>query len=97
MRPPPDIQRRRREPLLTRLLASARRRLREIWPCRLPPGAPRFVFHRDYCGPEATGPYDLMRPFRILHYLRSQGLLCRGSLHQPRPASLRRPAFYRGT
>ncbi len=90
MRPPPDIRRRRRESLLRRLLVAGRRRLREAWPSRLPPGAPRFVFHRDYCGDQASGPYDLMRPYRILHYLRDQGLLCRGSLHQPRPASLKR-------
>ena len=59
-------------------------------PGRLPPGAPRFVFHRDYVGEQATGPYDLMRPYRILHYLRREGLLRRGSLHRPRPASLKR-------
>jgi acetoin utilization deacetylase AcuC-like enzyme len=81
---------RRREKLRARLLAALRRRLRRTWPGRLPADAPRFVFHRDYCGEQATGPYDLMRPYRILHYLRREGLLRRGSLHRPRPASLRR-------
>ena len=84
------MHRPRRDPVLARLLAAGRRHLREAWPGRLPPGAPRLVFHRDYCGDQATGPYDLMRPYRILHYLRGQGLLSRDSLHQPRPASLKR-------
>jgi acetoin utilization deacetylase AcuC-like enzyme len=80
----------RRASLLARLLTAGRRYLATTWPGRLPPGAPRFVFHRDYVGEQATGPYDLMRPYRILHYLREQALLHRGSLHRPRTASLKR-------
>jgi acetoin utilization deacetylase AcuC-like enzyme len=49
-----------------------------------------IVFHPDYCRDQPAGPYDLMRPHRILHYLRDRGLLRRGMLHRPRPASLKR-------
>ncbi|HOX27113.1 MAG TPA: histone deacetylase [Candidatus Krumholzibacteria bacterium] len=75
---------------LSRFLATARRRLRATWPRRPLSGSLDFVFHPDYCGHQPSGPYDLLRPYRILHYLRDQALLRRGSLHRPRPASLNR-------
>jgi len=84
------MRRDRPAPPLARLAGAVRHRLRERWPRRPARSGPSFVFHPDYCGEMASGPYDLMRPYRILHYLREQGLLYRGSLHRPRPASLSR-------
>jgi len=84
MIPPPQFS------AIARMLAAMRHRLQGVFPCRVAKGVPHFAFHPDYCGDQATGPYDLMRPYRILHYLEKQGLLCRGQLHRPRPASLNR-------
>jgi len=76
---------------LERLIVSGRRRLRAAGRrLRGVRQGPHFVFHPAYSAEDLAGPYDLRRPYRILHYLREQGLLRRGMLHRPRPASLDR-------
>ena len=79
----------RRPRALRHVLDAAGRPLR-AWRRRRDGRRLHIVFHPDYCGDQPAGPYDLMRPHRILHYLRDRGLLRRGMLHRPRPASLKR-------
>ncbi len=50
----------------------------------------RFVIHKRYQVNIPFPQYDARRPFRILQYLRGQGLLKRGMLIRPRPVSLQR-------
>jgi acetoin utilization deacetylase AcuC-like enzyme len=49
-----------------------------------------FVYHRNYRLDLQLPEYDTERALRILAYLQQRGLLRRGMLHRPRPASLRR-------
>ncbi len=50
----------------------------------------RFIIHKRYQVDIPFPQYDAGRPFRILHYLRTRGLLKRGMLIRPRPVSLAR-------
>ncbi len=54
-----------------------------------PPG-PRFIISRDYQIRIPFPQYDPRRPFRILNYLETRGLLKPGMLRRPRPVSLKR-------
>ncbi|MDX2474418.1 MAG: histone deacetylase [Candidatus Krumholzibacteria bacterium] len=54
-----------------------------------PPG-PRFIISRDYQIRIPFPQYDPRRPFRILNYLETRGLLKAGMLRRPRPISLQR-------
>jgi acetoin utilization deacetylase AcuC-like enzyme len=75
----------------SRLLRRARRHARSLRQgLRDRRRGPCFVYHPAYAAEELAGPYDLHRPDRILHYLEREGLLRRGALHRPRPASLDR-------
>ena len=52
-----------------------------------PPG-PRFVVHKRYQLNTPFPQYDGRRPFRILAYLEMRGLLRKGMLRRPRPATI---------
>ena len=56
-------------------------------PGSLVPG-PRFVIHRRYQLATPFPQYDAKRPFRILSYLESRGLLRKATLRRPRPVSI---------
>ncbi len=49
---------------------------------------PRFVVHRRYQLNTPFPQYDGRRPFRILAYLEKRGLLRKGMLRRPRPATI---------
>lgn len=49
---------------------------------------PRFVIHQRYQLSSPFPQYDAKRPFRILSYLLSRGLLRKRTLRRPRPASI---------
>jgi acetoin utilization deacetylase AcuC-like enzyme len=49
---------------------------------------PRFVIHQRYQMNSPFPQYDARRPFRILSYLQARGLLRKGTLRRPRPATL---------
>lgn len=49
---------------------------------------PRFIIHRRYQLDSPFPQYDARRPFRILSYLEKRGLLRKGMLRRPRPASI---------
>ncbi len=66
------------------------RRLRHWLDRKLERPGPRFVIHDGYRASVPVGPYDPDRPMRIVAYLQRKGLLGRGMLRRPRPASLRR-------
>ena len=54
---------------------------------------PQLVIHDDYRTAVPVGPYDPERPHRIVSYLQHRGMLRRGMLRRPRPASLKRLAL----
>jgi len=68
-------------------------RLRTWLDRRLERPGPRFVIHDGYRASVPVGPYDPERPARIVSYLQRRGLLRRGMLRRPRPASLKRLAL----
>ncbi|MCB1184095.1 histone deacetylase [bacterium] len=64
--------------------------VRRLFGLRPDPPGPRFIIGRGYQLDVPTPVYDSRRPFRILSYLESRGLLRRGMLRRPRPVSLDR-------
>ncbi len=74
------------------LTGSARmwKRIKNLFTGGDPRSGVRFVIHKRYQVDIPFPQYDAKRPFRILQYLRTHGLLKQGMLIRPRPVSLRR-------